>query len=152
MVLSEVKNALEKVDEVTFVLPNGKRVPQHFHVTEVGHIEKHFIDCGGTERKDAVINFQLWTAQDYDHRLSAKKLNSIIDLSKSRLNLDDLDVEVEYQGDTIGKYGLAFDGKVFWLTAKQTDCLAKDNCGIPQEQLKQDTNEANACAPGSGCC
>lgn len=150
MVLSEVKEALEKVDEVKFVLPNGKRVPEHFHVTEVGHIEKHFIDCGGTERKEAVINFQLWTAQDYDHRLSAKKLNSIIDLSKSRLNLEDLDVEVEYQGDTIGKYGLAFDGKVFWLTTKQTDCLAKDNCGIPESQVNASAD--SACAPGSGCC
>ena len=61
MKLSEIKSALSKVNEVTFALPNGEQVPPHFHVTEVGNIQKHFIDCGGTIRKESVINFQLFT-------------------------------------------------------------------------------------------
>jgi hypothetical protein len=82
MKLSEIKSALSKVNEVTFTLPNGEQVPPHFHVTEVGNIQKHFIDCGGTIRKESVINFQLFTATDYDHRLSVQKLRSIIQLSE----------------------------------------------------------------------
>ncbi|GAB3337937.1 DUF6428 family protein [Marivirga atlantica] len=156
MKLSEVKEALKGLTEVKFNLPSGELVPQHFHVTEVGHITKEFIDCGGTMRKESVIGFQLWTADDHDHRLSAQKLASIIDLSVDKLQLPDSEVEVEYQGDTIGKYDLAFQNGEFKLIAKQTDCLAKDNCGIPQEKpkvrLSSLQNSQEACTPGSGCC
>jgi hypothetical protein len=134
MKLSEIKSALSKVNEVTFTLPNGEQVPPHFHVTEVGNIQKHFIDCGGTIRKESVINFQLFTATDYDHRLSVQKLRSIIQLSEEKLGLENHEIEVEYQGDTIGKYGLEFKNGVFILISTQTDCLAKDKCGIPQEK------------------
>ena len=43
-----------------FELPNGNKVSNHFHVTEVGEITKHFIDCGGKERVEKVVNFQLF--------------------------------------------------------------------------------------------
>jgi hypothetical protein len=157
MKLSEVKSALTQITEYNFLLPDGEKVPPHFHVTEVGSINKHFIDCGGTIRKESAINFQLYSASDYDHRLSAKKLLSIIELSTVKLQLEDLDIEVEYQGDTIGKYGLEFDGQNFQLVKKHTDCLAKDNCGIPQEKSKLQlsaivANENASCIPGSGCC
>ncbi len=69
MKLSEVKNKLNHLDKIFFQLPNGELVPSHFHVTEVGKVSKHFIDCGGTVRDEEVVNFQLWNANDYDHRL-----------------------------------------------------------------------------------
>jgi len=156
MNLSEIKSALSQVDEVIFTQPDGKRVPAHFHVTEVGTVEKHFIDCGGTERKESVVNFQLFTATDYNHRLSAQKLRSIIELSEQKLGMKNLPIEVEYQGDTIGKYGLEFDNGVFMLTSTQTDCLAKDKCGIPEQKPRVRLSalqvKENACTPGSGCC
>jgi len=155
MLLSEIKEALNQVESVEFQLPDGTLVPKHFHVTEVGAITKHFIDCGGTERIENVVNFQLWTADDYDHRLSAQKLNDIISLSESVLNLQDAPIEVEYQGETIGKYGLGFNGSRFILSSKQTDCLAKDNCGIPQKKPRIRLSQLQAqttCEPGSGCC
>ncbi|MDW7695149.1 DUF6428 family protein [Flammeovirgaceae bacterium SG7u.111] len=157
MRLTEVKEALSTLQEVNFHLPNGEKVPEHFHVTEVGVVNKHFIDCGGTVRKESVINFQLFTATDFDHRLSAEKLISIIHISEKALGLDDLEIEVEHQGDTIGKYGLEFNGTDFLLTSKQTDCLAKDNCGIPTEKPRiriaaLAANKQNQCEPNSGCC
>ncbi|UXP30898.1 DUF6428 family protein [Reichenbachiella agarivorans] len=155
MKLSEIKTHLAKVEQINFVLPSGEQVPSHFHVTEVGSIQKHFIDCGGTVRKESVINFQLFTAEDYDHRLSAEKLRAIIELSERKLALDDLEIEVEYQGNTIGKYGLEFQNGDFYLTATQTDCLAKDQCGIPSQKPRirlSTLKEAESCAPGSGCC
>lgn len=155
MKLSEIKTALSHLETIAFQLPNGELVPNHFHVTEVGKVTKHFIDCGGTVRKEEVANFQLWEANDYDHRLHPEKLVKIIQLSEKILEIGDLEIEVEYQGQTIEKFGLAFDGKNFILTTKQTDCLAKDNCGIPSEKPKvrlSDLNKATSCAPGSGCC
>lgn len=147
MKLSEIKNTLSQLDKIAFKLPNGNLVPSHFHVTEVGKISKHFIDCGGTVRKENVINFQLWEADDYDHRLHPEKLVHIIELSEKVLELEDLDIEVEYQGETIGKFGLDFDGVNFLLTTKQTDCLARESCGVPELET-----EAASCEPGSGCC
>jgi len=155
MKLSEVKSALKSLETIGFQLPDGSLVPSHFHVTEVVKVSKHFIDCGGTVRQEDVVNFQLWNADDYDHRLHPEKLISIIELSEKVLQIEDHEVEVEYQGETIGKFGIDFDGTHFLLTTKQTDCLAKDACGIPAEKPKvklADLNNASACTPGGGCC
>lgn len=154
MRLQELKSALTQVDQLRFVDSHGQVVPAHFHLTEVGRIEKHFIDCGGTMRKESKINFQLYTASDYDHRLGVQKMNSILNLSEQKLGLTDTDIEVEYQGETVGKYGLSFDGKSFHLLPTQTDCLAKEECGIPKPRVKlSDLNQQSAsCTPESGCC
>lgn len=146
MKLSEIKKHLSNLETISFQLPDGTLVPSHFHVTEVGQISKNFIDCGGTIRKEEVINFQLWEANDYDHRLHPEKLVHIIELSEKVLNLQDLEIEVEYQGSTIGKYHLDFDGKSFLLVSTNTACLAREACNVPVLET------VSACAPGSGCC
>lgn len=157
MTIKEIKTQLSNLETIGFELPDGNLVPNHFHVTEIGKVTKHFIDCGGTLRNEVVANFQLWNANDYDHRLHPEKLMHIIELSDKLLGLDDLEIEVEYQGPTIGKYGLDFNGENFLLITKQTDCLAKDNCGVPEEKPKVklsnlQENNSNCCDPKSGCC
>jgi hypothetical protein len=155
MKLSEVKSNLKELDQIAFQMPDGSLVPNHFHVTEVGSVTKKFIDCGGTLRKEEVVNFQLWNANDYDHRLHPDKLYDIIELSEKLLGLSDEEVEVEYQGETIGKFGLEFDGKNFLLTTKATACLAQDKCGIPAQKSKvklSDLADSKACIPGTSCC
>ena len=155
MKLSAIKTQLEGLPQVNFVLPNGSQVPAHFHVTEVGQVSKKYIDCGGTLREESKVTFQLWEDGDVDHRLAASKLLNIIDLAERLLSIPDLEVEVEYQGDTIGRYGLDFNGTNFLLTATQTDCLAKDKCGIPMEKPKirlSSIAQGPVCTPNSGCC
>ncbi len=152
MKLSKVKEILAGLNEIQFVLPNGTLVSSHFHVTEIGAITRQFIDCGGAERIERKVNFQLWEANDYDHRLGAEKLLRIVELSEQTLGLGNWDIEVEYQSETVGKYGLDFDGERFILRSTKTDCLAKDQCGIPPQKVKVKIGELNACAPGSGCC
>lgn len=156
MKLSQIKTILSTANAVNFVLPNGTFVPEHFHVTEIGLVTKHFIDCGGTVRTEKTVNFQLWDAKDVEHRLKPQKLINIIALSEKVLAIEDLDIEVEYQSETIGKYGLDFNGKDFVLVATQTACLAQDQCGIPQEKQKVSLstleNQTACCTPGGGCC
>lgn len=151
MTLSEIKQILPTLSNVEFQLEDGTFVPEHFHVTEVGQINKHFIDCGGVTRTEHTVNFQLWSADDYEHRLKPAKLLHIIELSETKLNIGDYEIEVEYQSDTIGKYGLKFNGKTFVLTNKTTACLAEDACGIPS-QLTVIASDSSSCTPGSGCC
>ncbi|TGD59528.1 DUF6428 family protein [Flavobacterium humi] len=154
MKLSEVKSILPSLEDVAFQLENGTFIPEHFHVTEIGTVTKHFIDCGGTIRKEQVVNFQLWDANDYQHRLKPMKLMRIITLSEEKLSIEDNEIEVEFQGETIGKYNLGFNGKNFVLQNKKTACLASDNCGSsPKANIgSNQPSNASSCAPNSGCC
>jgi hypothetical protein len=159
MILSEIKEKLQGLEQVQFELQDGTKVPEHFHVTEVGSVHKHFIDCGGKVRDENLVSFQLWNANDTDHRLAPEKLLNIIALSEKVLGIEDREVEVEYQANTIGKYALTFNGKSFVLMPKFTDCLASDSCGIPQEKRKVKLSELvvngdsnSSCTPGGGCC
>lgn len=157
MKLSEIKEHLKTATAVNFLLPNGTFVPGHFHVTEVGQVTKNFIDCGGTVRTEKNVSFQLWEGEDFHHSLAPQKLLSIIELSERKLNIEDAEIEVEYQGETIGKYDLFYNGKIFILVGKRTACLANDKCGIPEDKQKINLKEltpinTNSCAPGGGCC
>jgi hypothetical protein len=129
---------------IRFVLPSGEFIPDHFHVTEIGRVERNFIDCGGTRRQSVACMLQTWTANDIDHRLTAGKLAKIFSLAAPVLKAPDLPVEVEYGTDVVGQYNLdSVESKPgalhFVLTAKQTDCLARDKCGV------------NECS-SHGCC
>ena len=150
MNITEFKISLSQINEVAIVQPNGKLVPPHFHVTELGIISKDYIDCGGTIRKEKVANFQLWNADDIEHRIEPQKIIDIIEIAEHSLGLENLEIEVEYQSDTIGKYGLEFTDGKFLLSPTLTDCLAKDKCGIPEKP--QTVSNTSSCSPSSGCC
>ena len=157
MILSEFIGFLNQVEEVKFRLQSGIEVPLHFHITELGMVNKTYIDCGETLRDDLFVSFQLWYANDTEHRLAPKGALSIINKAAQSIRLQDAEIEVEYQSDTIGKYALSFESGMFVLLSKQTNCLAEDQCGIiPQNDRvntdSQDNKGSSACAPGSGCC
>lgn len=156
MKLSEIKQHLSTAESVNFRLTDGSFVPEHFHVTEVGMITKNFIDCGGVVRHEKVANFQLWDANDFEHRLKPPKLLNIIGLSEKILGLGNLEIEVEYQSNTIGKYDLGFDGKDFLLLDKRTACLAQESCGTPKQRVRLSdisvTSSAEPCCNDEGNC
>jgi hypothetical protein len=136
------------------MLPSGEFVPAHFHVTEIGRVVKEFIDCGGTVRSSRKCQIQLWVAADYDHRLTCGKLAKIFDLAKPLLQQEDLEIEVEYEGDVVSQYPLGQvemtpQGLLLQLGTKHTDCLAPDRCGIP---TLSSSHSGSSCSPGNGCC
>jgi hypothetical protein len=151
MKLSEFKKHLIEVDALHFVLPNGTQVPAHFHLTEIGQLDKRFIDCGGTMRTEQTISMQLWTSVDVWHRLEAAKAIRIIDMAIDQLMLGDHPIEVEYQGESIQKFNLEFAAGVFHLVNTNTACLASDACGIPAVKHAVETVKS-CCTPGGGCC
>jgi hypothetical protein len=157
MKLNEFKSILKTQDELHFQLQNGEKVPAHFHITEVGLVSKHFVDCGGTVRLEKKINFQLWTSVDFYHRLKVEKLLNIIDQSASLIENEDYEIELEYQQTSITKFGVAFENNQFILTNLQTACLAEDTCGVTPEKIKVTLEElkekaSSSCTPGGGCC
>ncbi|MDB4256725.1 DUF6428 family protein [Flavobacteriaceae bacterium] len=153
MLITAFKQTLRELDTLKFQLPNGEFVPAHFHITEVGNITRNFIDCGGVQRQENKLNLQLWVASDTDHRLDPTNLLNILQLAEKQLGNSNVEVEVEYQQSTIGRYKLAFDGAVFQLINTQTACLAPNQCGIPQEKPRvRVTASGLSCNPNSGCC
>lgn len=66
-------------------LPNGSPVPVSFHVTEVGRVQKTFIDCGGTLRESVACQLQVWVGEDVEHRLEAQKAAKILEKAKAFL-------------------------------------------------------------------
>lgn len=117
------------------MLPDGSFVPPHFHVTEVGRVQKDFIDCGGTVRSSTSCVLQVWVATDTDHRLDATKLAGILKMAAPLLKSDELPVEVEYEAGVVSQYPIAAAevtprGILFHLGTKHTDCLAPDKCGV----------------------
>ena len=153
MLISAFKQTLRELNTLKFQLPNGEFVPAHFHITEVGNITRNFIDCGGVQRQENKLNLQLWVASDTDHRLDPTNLLNILQLAEKQLGNSNVEVEVEYQQSTIGRYKLAFNGAVFQLINTQTACLAPNQCGIPQEKPRvRVTASGLSCNPNSGCC
>ena len=163
MNLTELKARLRTQPElpVAIALPDGGRIPAHSHITEVGHLTKMFIDCGGTVRTSEACVLQTYfgSPKDDGHRLTAGKLAKILDLAKSILPPGDLPVEVEYEEGVISQFplaGITTDGGslVLQLGLKHTDCLAKDRCGISDDV--DAAEEAGRCCAGSatagGCC
>lgn len=147
MKLSEFKSTLNEVTHIKLMHPNGTLVPAHFHVTELALISKNFIDCGGVARVERKITFQLWVANDINHRLTSLKWLGIIKKGELDYGLTDEPVEIEFQGQTIERYGISFSEGVFNLTPLYTECLAPDHCGIPSAELPKPS-----CTPNSGCC
>lgn len=138
MKLSELKSTLRQnaSSYPRFTLPSGDLVPSHFHITEVGHVAKRFIDCGGTLHDTSeTCLLQTYVADDVDHRLDAGTFEKILDLGHRVLPHDDLEVEVEYDCCVVAQYPIAsaqLSGEYFEfrLREKHTDCLAKEKCGL----------------------
>ncbi|HEY2573314.1 MAG TPA: DUF6428 family protein, partial [Verrucomicrobiaceae bacterium] len=129
------------------LLPDGSPIPASFHVTEVGKLERSFLDCGGKVHRDERCLLQLWIGPDDDHRVSPGKLASILQRARPLLPDQGLPVDVEYGNDAAMQYPVAeclveTHALMLRLGHKRTDCLAKNECGV---------SEAASPCCGSGC-
>jgi hypothetical protein len=138
MTLTDFKAMLAAHPDKTmrFVLPDGKCIPPSYHITEVGRVQKDFMDCGGTVRSSACCVLQAWVAaNDENHRLEAGKLSIILQMAGQLLPDSSLPVEVEFEAPIISQFSVGDSevdsgGIVFHLENKHTDCLAKESCGL----------------------
>ena len=51
--------------------PYGKRIPAHYHITDIGAVSASFIDCGAQMREEKRVHIQLWLGRDLAHRIQA---------------------------------------------------------------------------------
>jgi len=154
MKLSDLRLVLGKypASYPRFVLPSGDFIPPHAHVTEVGHVTKNFIDCGGVTGKNETVLLQTHVGQDTDHRLRSDRFAKILQLGERVLPHDQLEVEVEYDCCVVAQYPIsevriAGDNLEVVLGKRRTQCLAQER--------RKEASEASAdacCETASACC
>lgn len=153
MKLNDLRSVLEKHSDTLprFVLPDGDHIPAHAHVTEVGHVVKTFIDCGGVLGKNETVLLQTHVGADVDHRLKSDGFAKILRLGEQVLPHDQIEVEIEYDCCVVAQYPVtevkpAGEHLDVILGQRRTQCLA-------QERRKKAT-AADACCgtTASACC
>lgn len=154
MNLTELKSLLHERSNRYFriSLPGGSQVPVSFHVTEVGRVQKTFLDCGGKLRESIACQLQIWVGDDYDHRIETGKMASIFEKAKAYLPDESIPVEVEYEDQVISQYTIegheiSDEAVILKLAHKHTECLAPELCGLPPLP-----GTWKAKSPGASCC
>lgn len=153
MKLHELKLLLTQHADASprFILPTGETIPAHYHITEVGHVVKRFIDCGGKihETTDTCL-LQTYVANDFDHRLTAQRFGTILGLGEKLMPGGDLEVEVEYDCCVVAQYPIGSARRNgehldLHLRAKRTACLAKERTATEPCCVKGSERAAACC-------
>jgi len=133
MTFHDLENALQANPELfpRFVLPDGDYIPAHAHLTEVGHLVRNFIDCGGLTGKEEKVVLQTHVGNDTDHRLRSERFAKILQFGNRVIPSADLDVEVEYDCCVVAQYPIAEatpDGEHLNLILQRgrTQCRARE--------------------------
>jgi Family of unknown function (DUF6428) len=151
MTLHDLQTALEANPKrfSRFVLPDGDYIPAHAHVTEVGHVVRNFIDCGGLTGKEEKIVLQTHVGSDSDHRLRSDRFAKVLRLGNQVIPSAQLDVDVEYDCCVVGQYPIAealADGEHLNLVLHRgrTQCRARER--------RDSETAARCCATSAACC
>jgi hypothetical protein len=151
MTLHDLQTALEVNPSrfPRFVLPDGDCIPAHAHVTEVGHVVRNFIDCGGRTGKEEKVVLQTHVGSDTDHRLRADSFAKILRLGNSVIPTADLDVDVEYDCCVVAQYPIAEAAPAgehleLILQRGRTQCRARER--------RDSETAAGCCATSAACC
>lgn len=132
-----------------FVLSERNYIPAHAHVTEVGHLVRTFIDCGGLTGKEEKVVLQTRVGRDTEHRLGSARFAKILELGQRVLPNEDLDVEVEYDCCVVSQYSIAEarrDGEHLDLILgrARTQCRARER--------EKASTPVSCCSTPATCC
>jgi len=133
MTLHNLQETLEKHPSRSprFVLPDGTYIPAHAHVTEISHVVRNFIDCGGMIGKEEKIVLQAHVGDDKEHRLRADRFAKILQLGTRVIPSMELHVDVEYDCCVVAQYPIAGvrseeDYLDLMLQRGRTQCRARE--------------------------
>jgi Family of unknown function (DUF6428) len=151
MTLRDLQVALEQNPRrfPRFVLPDENYIPAHAHVTEVGHVVRTFIDCGGLTGKEEKVVLQTHVGNDTDHRLRSDRFAKILQLGNRVIPSADLDVDVEYDCCVVAQYPIAEatpegDHLNLILRRGRTQCRARER--------REGKAAERCCATSAACC
>lgn len=148
LTVSSLRRALASAPDlpITVIWPDGEAIEAHFHVTEIGRVQRDFVDCGGTMRQIVTCLLQTWVGDDLDHRITAGSLLKAFHHADPILQGEDLPVELEYEACNVVQLKVLsalVEGEhvAIRLGKKRTDCLARELC-VPSSRS----------GAGASCC
>ncbi|MBT8305984.1 MAG: hypothetical protein KJN85_03525 [Maribacter sp.] len=143
-----------------FEYKDGHFVDANYHITEVKNITIDAVDCGANTDfwKETIV--QLWESPMEKDKREYMTTNKALDILKKvdRMKPMEREVEIkfEYSNPTfhtsqlfVNAYRIESNKLVMQLGVEQTDCKAKDTCGVPVEEVGK---KEVCCSPGGGCC
>ncbi len=164
MTLSQFKILLQDNRGKLFqvALPTGDQVPISFHITEVGRVEKTFLDCGGKLHTRSTAQLQVWVGPDEDHRIQAGKMADIVERSGQVVPDATLPLEMEYELENgfvsqfpVADFDVSEEAVVLHLGVRHTECLALDVCCPPipaPDSVSLSMAPSSDCGCGPSCC
>src|SRR6059058_4144987 len=151
MKLRELQDTLRTNPETfpRLVLPDGDYIPAHAHITEIGHVVRNFIDCGGLSGTEEKVVLQTHVGSDTDHRLTSDRFATILQLGSRVIPSGDLNVDVEYDCCVVAQYPIAEaapDGEHLNLILQRgrTQCRARER--------RESETATGCCATSATCC
>ena len=161
MKTKELLNILEgnPGKNLLFEYAPGLLVGANYHITEVKNVTIDSVDCGANPDfwKETIIQlYESPLEKDKREYMSAYKALSILKkVDKIKPMERDVEVKFEYSNQSfhtaqlfVNEYQIVGDNLLLKLGVEQTECKAKETCGIPEKAAEA----VSACAPGSGCC
>ena len=144
-----------------FEYNEGQFVDTNYHITEVKNTVIHSVDCGGRADQWNETIIQLWESPEEKGKIGYLKVQKALEIFDRVHNIHPLDgaaiVKFEYSNENFHKAHLEIHNieltsskVIVKLFVTETDCKAKDVCGVPETVLVNE--QQNSCAPGSGCC
>jgi hypothetical protein len=150
MTLHDLQHALEANPRrfPRFVLPDGDYIPAHAHVTEVGHVVRNFIDCGGLTGTEEKVLLQTHAGNDTDHRLRSDRLAKILELGNRVIPSADLDVDVEYDCCVVAQYPIVKAQP----RGQHLDLILQRSRTLCRARERREAETAGGCCAGSTAC
>jgi hypothetical protein len=143
-----------------FEYKSGHLIGANYHITEIKNITVDSVDCGAQTDfwKETII--QLWESpkeKDKLEYMSAFKALGILNKVDSIKPMEKgVEVKFEYSNSDfhtaqlfVNHFEISGENLIMKLGVEQTDCKAKDECGVPVEV---DAEASACCTPGGGCC
>lgn len=132
-----------------FILPDGDSIAPHAHLTEVGHVVKTYIDCGGLTGREEKIVLQTHVGNDTHHRLTTDRFAKILELGSRVIPDTQLEVDVEYDCCVVSQYPVAaaqVNGAALEVTLRpgRTQCRARER--------RETESTSSCCSPAAACC
>lgn len=161
MKTNEFLSLLDKHKEkaLLFEYAPNQLVGANYHITEVKHLTIESVDCGAQTDawKETII--QLWESPNElgktEYMTSYKAIAILKKVATMKSFVLDAEAKIEYSNATfhtaqlfINDYIIKDNNLIIKLAIEQTDCKAKELCGVPEKL--EETNMS--CSPTSGCC
>lgn len=134
-------------------------VGANYHITEVKHLSIDSVDCGaGVDAwKETIV--QLWESPSElgktEFMSAYKALGILAKVGQMKAYDMEAELKIEYSNANfhtaqlfVNDYEIRGNNLLLKLAVEQTDCKAKELCGLPEPATVQE----GSCTPGGGCC